>query len=57
MDEQLTVQELQTLINIVAQVQVPVSQAASLIELINKMSRLVDQLQANKEEQSVSEPK
>ncbi len=50
MDEQLTIDELQTLINIVAQVQVPVAQAVSLIELINKMSRLVDQLQANKEE-------
>ena len=50
MTEQLTQEELQTLINIVAQVQVPVQQAAPLIELINKMSRLVDQLQANKEE-------
>ena len=50
MTEQLTQEELQTLMNIVAQVQVPVVQAASLIELINKMARLVDQLQANKEE-------
>lgn len=49
MTEQLTVEELQTLINIVAQVQVPVAQAAPLIELINKMSRMVDQIKAKNE--------
>ena len=43
MTEQLTQEELQTLINIVAQVQVPVAQAGGLIELINKLSRLIDQ--------------
>ena len=43
MKERLTREELQTLINIVAQVQVAVAQAAPLIELINKMSRMVDQ--------------
>ena len=44
--DQLTVEELQTLINIVVQVNVPVSQAPPLIELINKMSRMVDQSKA-----------
>lgn len=44
MKEQLTQEELQTLSNILAQVQVPVSQASPLIELINKMSRMIDQL-------------
>lgn len=43
MTEQLTADELQTLINIVAQVQVPVAQASPLIELINKMSRMIDE--------------
>lgn len=40
---ELTQEELQTLINIVAQVQVPVGQASPLIELINKMSEMVNQ--------------
>ena len=44
--EQLTIDELQTLINIVAQTQVPVAQASPLIELINKMSRMIDQSKA-----------
>lgn len=43
MSERLTIDELQTLINILAQVQVKVSDALQLIELINKMSRMVDQ--------------
>lgn len=43
MNEQLTVEELQTIINILAQVKVPVAQASPLIELINKMSRMIDQ--------------
>ena len=47
MTEQLTQEELQTLANIVSQVQVPVQQAPPLIELINKMSRMIDQLRAN----------
>lgn len=47
MNEQLTQEELQTLINIVAQVQVPVAQASALIELINKMSRMVDEAKTN----------
>ena len=47
-NEQLTIEELQTIINIVAQVQVPVAQASPLIELINKMSRMVDQIQTTK---------
>ena len=46
MNEQLTIDELQTLINIVSQVQVPVAQAPPLIELINKLSRLIDQSKA-----------
>ena len=50
MTEQLTVEELQMLINVVAQVQVPVAQAAPLIELINKMSRMID---CRKQEQGI----
>ena len=42
--EQLTKQELQTLVNIVAQVSLPVGQSPPLIELINKMSKMIDQL-------------
>lgn len=42
--EQLTEQELQTLCNLVAQIQVPVAQAPPLIELINKMSEMIDEL-------------
>ena len=41
---ELTEQDLQTLINIVAQVNVPVAQASPFIELINKMSKMIDQL-------------
>jgi hypothetical protein len=48
MTEHLTSEELQTLINIVAQVQVPVAQAAVLIELINKMSRIITALSQEK---------
>jgi len=44
--EKLTEQELQILCNIVAQVQLPVVQASPLIELINKMSRMIDGLKA-----------
>lgn len=47
MNEQLTQEELQTLINIVGQVQVPVAQAPPLIELINKMSRMIDRLKTD----------
>lgn len=47
MTERLTIEELQTLANIVAQVQVPVAQAAPLIELINKMSRMIDRLKTD----------
>lgn len=43
MKEELTQDELQTLINIVSQVNVPVMQAPVLIALIGKMSRLCDQ--------------
>lgn len=48
-EERLTQEELQTLINVVAQVSVPVSQATPLIGLINKMSRMVDQLRRGPE--------
>ena len=41
---QLTERELRQLINIVAQTSVPVAQAAPLIELINKMSTMIDEL-------------
>ena len=43
MIELLTVEELQILVNIVSQVQVPVTQAPPLIDLINKISRMIDQ--------------
>ena len=46
MTELLTVEELQLLINIVSQVQVPVAQSPPLIDLINKLSRMIDQEQA-----------
>ncbi len=44
--KQLTQNELQTLANILAQVNVPVSQAPPLIDLINKMSQMIDQLRS-----------
>lgn len=47
---QLTEQELQTLINLVAQAQVQVAQAQPFIELINKMSKMIDELRENKME-------
>lgn len=43
---ELTEQELQTLCNVVAQIQVPVAQAGQFIELINKMSKMIDELKA-----------
>jgi len=46
---QLTEQELQALCNIVAQVQVPVAQAGQFIELINKMSKMIDELRKDTE--------
>jgi uncharacterized coiled-coil protein SlyX len=46
MNEQLTQQELQTLINVLAQTQTIVAQAGTLIDLINKMSRMIDHLRA-----------
>ena len=46
LSEILTVEELQTLINIIVQVQVSVAQAPPLIELINKLSRMIDQSKA-----------
>lgn len=45
----LTEQELQTLINIVAQVNVPVAQSPPLVELINKMSKMMDELKAEEQ--------
>lgn len=47
--EQLTQAELQTLINILEQVQVQLAQAVPLIELVNKMGRMIDQLKADAE--------
>jgi len=46
----LTKDELITLINIVSQVNVPLvsKQAESLRELINKMSKMVDELEVDK---------
>ena len=41
--------ELQNLINIVGQVSVPVSQSPILVELINKMSKMIDELKVKKE--------
>ena len=40
----LTKQELQTLIQCVAQTSVPVAQSQKLVELINKMSKMADEL-------------
>jgi hypothetical protein len=42
----LTVEELQLLIDIVARYTVPVAQAPPYIELINKLSRMIDELRA-----------
>ena len=42
--EKLTEQELQMLINIVAQVTVPVAQSPPFTEIINKMSKMIDEL-------------
>ena len=44
MKEQLTQQELQMLANIVAQFVAPMGQALPYIDLINKLSRMIDQL-------------
>lgn len=41
---QLTEEDLRTLINIVAQANVPVGQAQPFIDLINKMSLMIDDL-------------
>jgi len=43
--EQLTDEELKILINLVGQAQCPVSQAQKFIELINKMSGMVDEVE------------
>ncbi len=40
----LTEQELQALINVVSQVNVPVEQSPPFVELINKMSKMIDEL-------------
>lgn len=40
---QLTKEELQTLINVVSVANVPVNQAPILINLINKMSKMLDE--------------
>ena len=47
MTEKLTKDELQMLINIVSQVQVSVAQSPPLIDLINKMSRMIDEAKKN----------
>jgi len=47
--EQLTQEELQALIQVVAQYVCPVAQAPPFQELINKMSRMIDQLKKRQE--------
>lgn len=42
--ERLTNTELQLLINIVSQVSVPVIQAPQYISLVNKMSKMLDEI-------------
>ena len=44
MDEQLTAEELQVLIDVLAQVNVTVAQAQPFIELIGKMARMKQRL-------------
>lgn len=47
----LTEDELRALINIVAQANVPVGQAQPFINLINKMSKMLDELKDQKEQE------
>jgi hypothetical protein len=48
MTDQLTIAELQSLINIVAKVVVAVEQVQPYIDLINKLSRMMDEIKAEK---------
>ena len=43
--DQLTDEELKILINLVGQAQCPVAQAQKFIDLINKMSKMVDEVE------------
>ena len=53
--ERLTEDELKTLMNLVSQVNVPVAQAPQFIELINKMTRIVDEMRAQSKSFAKSE--
>ena len=48
----LTKEELQNLINVVGQVSVPVNQSPVLIALINKMSKMLDELNGRPKKKS-----
>lgn len=41
---QLTKEELQGLINIVSEVNIPVKQSGTFVQLINKMSKMIDEV-------------
>ena len=51
----LNKEELQNLINIVGQVSVPVNQSPALVALINKMSKILDEL-AEAEKPKIKKP-
>ena len=45
---ELTKEELQSLINIVSQVNVPVKDSQNFVALINKMSKMMDQVKQSR---------